>query len=129
MPAAIDPEQIPGRDLDPEAIETNAATVTSLAGTVRDTGSQVQLSWQRMAGVYEAPESATLLGLMDPVSSQATASGDGIETVGGALTAFAADVRPIKAELDALRLEAQTFVAEISGGVSVRELNPAWVST
>ena len=42
MPAAIDPEQIPGRDLDPEAIETNAATVTSLAGTVRDTGSQVQ---------------------------------------------------------------------------------------
>ena len=129
MPAAIDPEQIPGRDLDPEAIETNAATVTSLAGTVRDTGSQVQLSWQRMAGVYEAPESATLLGLMDPVSSQATASGDGIETVGGALTAFAADVRPIKAELDALRLEAQTFAAEISGGVSVRELNPAWVST
>lgn len=129
MPAAIDPEQIPGRDLDPEAIETNAATVTSLAGTVRDTGSQVHLWWQRMAGVYEAPESATLLGLMDPVSSQATASGDGIETVGGALTAFAADVRPIKAELDALRLEAQTFVAEISGGVSVRELNPAWVST
>lgn len=129
MPDPIDPTQIPGADIDPDAIEENAATIGSLATAVRDNGSQVQLTWQGMAGVYSAPESGTLLGLMDPVSQQATASGDGIETVSGALKDFAADVRPIKAELESLRIQAESFVADIDGGVSVRELNPAWVST
>ena len=128
MPSAIDPTQIPGKDIDPDAIETNASTIGTIAGAVRDNGSNVQLKWQGMAGVYEAPESGTLLGLMQPVSSQATTAGDNLETVSGALKQFAADVRPIKNELDALRLQAEAFRAEIAGGVSVRELNPAYIS-
>ncbi|TDN91324.1 hypothetical protein [Microbacterium sp. BK668] len=129
MPSAIDPDKIPGKDIDPDAIESNASTIKTIAGSIRDNGSNVHLKWQGMAGVYEAPESGTLLGLMQPVSSQATAAGDNLDVVAGALTQFAADVRPIKAELDALRLEAQAFRDEIAGGVQVRELNPAWVST
>lgn len=129
MPSAIDPDKIPGKDIDPDAIETNASTIKTIAGSVRDNGSNVHLKWQGMAGVYEAPESGTLLGLMQPVSSQATAAGDNLEVVAGALTQFAADVRPIKAELDSLRLQAQAFRDEIAGGVQVQEVNPAWVST
>lgn len=129
MPSAIDPDKIPGKDIDPDAIESNASTIKTIAGSVRDNGSNVHLKWQGMAGVYEAPESGTLLGLMQPVSSQATTAGDNLEVVSGALTQFASDVRPIKAELDSLRLQAQAFRDEIAGGVQVRELNPAWVST
>jgi hypothetical protein len=129
MPSAIDPTQIPGKDIDPETIETQAATVGTIAGSVRDNGSDVHLKWQGMAGVYSAPESGTLLGLMQPVSSQATAVGDNLDVVSAALTQFAADVRPIKAELDALRSQAEQFQAEIAGGVQVRELNPAWVTS
>ena len=129
MPSAIDPDKIPGKDIDPDAIETNASTIKTIGGSVRDNGSNVHLKWQGMAGVYEAPESATLLGLMQPVSSQATAAGDNLEVVAGALTQFAAEVRPIKAELDSLRLQAQGFRDEIAGGVQVQEVNPAWVST
>ena len=95
---------------------------------MRDNGSNVHLTWQGMAGVYEAPEAGTLLGLMQPVSSQATTAGDNLETVSGALKQFAADVRPIKTELDSLRLQAEAFGTEIAGGVSVRELNPAYIS-
>lgn len=129
MPSAIDPAKIPGQDIDPDAIDAHAATIRTIGGQVRDNGSDVHLKWQGMAGVYEAPESGTLLGLMQPVSSQATTAGDNLEVVSGALTRFASDVRPIKAELDSLRLQAEAFRAEIDGGVSVRELNPAYVDT
>ena len=103
-------------------------TIGTIAGSVRDNGSNVHLKWQGMAGVYDAPESGTLLGLMQPVSSQATTAGDNLEVVSSALTQFAADVRPIKAELDSLRQQAEAFRDEIAGGVSVRELNPAYIS-
>ncbi|MEZ3162253.1 hypothetical protein AB1K54_17215, partial [Microbacterium sp. BWT-B31] len=130
MPSPIDPSAIPGKDLDPAAIEANARTVGRIAESVRDHGSSVQTSWQGMAGVYQAPESDTLLGLMQPVSSQATETGDNLDTVSAALIQFAEDVRPIKAELDRLRAQAQTFVnTTVAHGVQVRELNPAWVST
>ncbi|MDG8251907.1 hypothetical protein OK842_11725, partial [Streptococcus pneumoniae] len=53
---------------------------------------------------------------------------DNLAEVSAALVAFAADVRPIKAELDSLRTQAQTFVDSIQGGVQVREINPAWTA-
>ncbi|CAH0203099.1 hypothetical protein [Microbacterium sp. Bi128] len=128
MPSPIDYEKIPGADINPDAIDENARTVGTISGQVADHGSNVQFKWQGMAGVYEAPESPTLLGLMAPVSSQATQVSDNLAEVSAALIAFASDVRPIKAELDALRAEAKTFVDSIQGGVQVREINPAWTA-
>jgi hypothetical protein len=128
MPDPIDYTAIPGEKIDPDAIETNAATVSTISGQVSEHGSNVHFKWQGMAGVYEAPESPTLLGLMAPVSSQATQVSDNLAEVSAALTAFAADVRPIKAELDSLRTQAKTFVDSIQGGVRVQEINPAWTA-
>nr|WP_154923594.1 hypothetical protein [Microbacterium testaceum] len=128
MPSPIDYEKIPGADIQPDAIEENALTIGTISGQVSEHGSNVNLKWQGMAGVYEAPESPTLLGLMAPVSSQATQVGDNLAEVSAALVAFAADVRPIKAELDSLRIEAKAFVDSIQGGVQVREINPAWAA-
>lgn len=129
MPSAIDPDAIPGKDINPDLIESNARTVGTVAASVRDNGSAVHTKWQGMAGVYSAPEAGTLLGLMHPVSQQATQTGDNLDAVSAALVRFAADVRPIKAELDSLRAQARSFVNFIDGGVRVQELNPAWVST
>lgn len=126
MPSAIDPDAIPGKDIDPDAIELHAGTVGTIAGQVRDHGAAVHTKWQGMAAVYEAPESGTLLELMQPVNAQATQAGDNLSVVSSALAGFAEAVRPIKAALDQLRLDAQAFRDEIAGGVSVRELNPAW---
>ncbi|MDQ1169300.1 hypothetical protein QE392_001104 [Microbacterium proteolyticum] len=128
MPSPIDFEKIPGADIQPDAIEENARTIGTISGQVTEHGSNVNFTWQGMAGVYEAPESPTLLGLMAPVSSQATQVGDNLAEVSAALIAFAADVRPIKAELDSLRIEAKAFVDSIQGGVQVREINPAWTA-
>jgi len=129
MPDAIKPDQIPGKDIDIEAIETNAASIRTIAASVRDNGAAVHTKWQGMAAVYIAPESDTLLGLMAPVNSQATTAGDNLDVVASALSQFAADVAPIKAELDSLRRQAQWFVDNtVANGVQVRELNPAWVS-
>ncbi|MBB3157817.1 hypothetical protein FHS07_001501 [Microbacterium proteolyticum] len=128
MPSPIDYDKIPGADIQPDAIEENARTVGTISGQVAEHGSNVNFTWQGMATVYEAPESPTLLGLMAPVSSQATQAGDNLAEVSAALVAFAAEVRPIKAELDALRADAKTFVDSIQGGVQVREINPAWTA-
>ncbi|MEZ3162013.1 hypothetical protein AB1K54_15970 [Microbacterium sp. BWT-B31] len=98
MPSPIDPSAIPGQGLEPDLIASHARTVGTIAGSVRDNGSSVQTSWRGMSGVYSAPESATFLGLMHPVSTQATAAGDNLDTVSAALIGFAEDVRPIKAE-------------------------------
>lgn len=128
MPDAIKVDAIPGDEIKPDVIEENARTIGTISGQVSEHGSNVHFKWQGMAGVYEAPESPTLLGLMAPVSSQATQVGDNLAEVSAALTAFAADVRPIKAELDSLRVQAQAFVDSIQGGVQVREINPAWTA-
>ncbi|MBQ9916002.1 MAG: hypothetical protein IJO71_02245, partial [Microbacterium sp.] len=107
MPDAIKVGEIPGDEIKPEVVEENARTIGTISGQVSEHGSNVHFKWQGMAGVYEAPESPTLLGLMAPVSSQATQVSDNLAEVSAALIAFAADVRPIKAELDSLRVQAQ----------------------
>ncbi|WP_278103736.1 hypothetical protein AB0870_03215 [Microbacterium proteolyticum] len=128
MPDAIKVGEIPGDEIKPEVVEENARTIGTISGQVSEHGSNVHFKWQGMAGVYEAPESPTLLGLMAPVSSQATQVGDNLAEVSAALVAFAADVRPIKAELDSLRAQAQAFVDSIRSGVRVQEVNPAWTA-
>ena len=130
MPSAIDPQQIPGKDIDPDAIETNARTIGTIAGSVRDNGSDVHLKWQGMAGVYSAPESGTLLGLMQPVSSQATQAGDNLDVGLGRADAVRRR-RPADQGGAGLAARAGRGVRRhrVADGVSVRELNPAWIST
>jgi hypothetical protein len=90
MPDAIKPDAIPGADINPDAIEENARTIGTISGQVSEHGSNVHFKWQGMSGVYEAPESPTMLGLMAPVSSQATQVSDNLAEVSAALVAFAA---------------------------------------
>jgi hypothetical protein len=117
----INPGAIPKFQGDLDALEGNAATLKGVGQGVRGTGADVHSTWQGLAAFYEAPEAAQLFGATEPVRSRAGDLGDDIGSVAGALSSYAAEVRPIAARLDALRAEASAFVAEVSGDDDWRE--------
>jgi hypothetical protein len=119
MPEHIDPAAIPGKDLDPDTIETAANQIRTIGADIATNGGTVLTSWQGISAHYVAPESETLFGVMDPVKTLAEGVGADISAARNALTTFAEEVRPIKAELDRIRAEAVSFVASIQGGVDV----------
>jgi hypothetical protein len=82
---AVDPEAIPGAGIDPDEFDAQASRIRLCADSVGDNGASLQSHWLRLAGVYEAPESETLLGLMTPVSAQATIVADNLRVVSAAL--------------------------------------------
>ena len=117
MPDHIDPAGIPGDNLRPDMVEIAASEIKTIGDEVSDQGGVVVTSWQRLAQHYEAPEAATLFGVMDPVKTNAETFGDNVDQVSSALRTYAAEVEPIKAELARIKAEAQDFVASIAGGV------------
>lgn len=129
MVMAVNPEAIPGSGIDPDQIDVHASQIRRYADSVADSGSSLEFHWQRLAGVYEAPESEALLGLMTPVSAEATTVRDNLRVVSSALQVFADEVRPIKAALDSLRADAVAFRASIAHGVSVREPAPVYLTS
>ncbi len=117
MPDHIDPAGIPGDNLRPDMVEIAASEIRTIGDEVSDQGGVVVTSWQRLAQHYEAPEAATLFGVMDPVKTNAETFGDNVDQVSSALRTYAAEVEPIKAELARIKAEAQDFVTSIAGGV------------
>ena len=117
MPDHIDPAGIPGDNLRPDMVEIGASEIQTIGDEVSDQGGVVVTTWQRLAQHYEAPEAATLFGVMDPVKTKAETFGDNVDQVSSALKTYAAEVEPIKAELARIKAEAQDFVASIAGGV------------
>jgi Tuberculosis necrotizing toxin len=117
MPDHIDPSAIPGDNLRPDMVEIAASEIKSIGDEVSDQGGIVVTTWQRLAQHYEAPEAATLFGVMDPVKTNAETFGNNVDRVSSALKTYAAEVEPIKAELARIKAEAYGFVASIAGGV------------
>jgi DNA/RNA non-specific endonuclease/Tuberculosis necrotizing toxin len=118
MTAHIDPSAIPGDQLDPDGIDTAANAMRSIGQAVSEQGGTVVSSWQGLAAHYEAPEAATLFGVMDPVKTNAETFGSNVGTVASALNDFADEIRPIKAELANLRSQAYDFVnTTVANGV------------
>ena len=117
MPDHIDPGAIPGDNLRPDMVEIAANEIQSIGDEVSDQGGLVVTTWQRLAHHYEAPEAATLFGVMDPVKTNAETFGNNVDRVSSALKTYAAEVEPIKAELARIKAEAYSFVASIAGGV------------
>jgi hypothetical protein len=117
MPDHIDPSAIPGDNLRPDMVEIAASEIQTIGDDVSDQGGVLVSTWQRLANHYEAPEAATLFGVMDPVKTNAETFGSNVDRVSSALKTYAAEVEPIKAELAKIKAEAQAFVASIAGGV------------
>jgi hypothetical protein len=117
MPDPIDPAGIPGDNLRPDMVEIAAGEIDTIGQDVSDQGGAVVTTWQRLAQHYEAPESGTLFGVMDPVKTNAETFGSNVDRVSSALKTYAAEVEPIKAELAKIKADAYNFVASIAGGV------------
>jgi hypothetical protein len=117
----IDPGAIPRFQGDVDALEADASTLKGVGQGVRATGADVHSTWQGLAAFYEAPEAARLFGATEPVRSRAGDLGDDVVSVAGTLSAYAAEVRPIAARLDALRAEATAFVQSVAGDDDWRE--------
>ena len=117
MPDHIDPSAIPGDNLRPDMVEIAAGEIKAIGDDVSDQGGVVVGTWQRLANHYEAPEAGTLFGVMDPVKTNAETFGNNVDRVSSALSTYAAEVEPIKAELAKIKAEAYAFVASIAGGV------------
>jgi hypothetical protein len=100
MTALVDSSKFPGLDIDFEAIESGASRLETVAGKVRAGGDNVLAAWRPLSSAYEAPESPTLLSVMNPVDTAATAFGNNLDTVAAALRTFVDTARPIKAAIE-----------------------------
>ena len=118
MPA-IDPELIPGANLDPDAVDDAARSLRADAVAVRDAGVDVAGAWHGLRADYQAPEADRLLSAMDPVRSETSSLGDDLDQVATALGRFAQDLRAIKSAFDVVRADASAFHARIA-------TNPEW---
>lgn len=108
-------EAIPGEDLSPAAMRTAATGLRSAAQEVREHGASAVHTWQGLSPHYEAPESAALLAVVDPVSANAHAFADAVDQVAAALDAYADEVAPIAGALRVIRTEARAFRRKIAG--------------
>ncbi|WP_225752713.1 hypothetical protein [Actinotalea sp. Marseille-Q4924] len=112
--SGINPSAIPGDELDPDAVQAAARALARDGAAVRDAGADVLDDWRGLSLHYEAPEAPRLFSVMDPVETNARRFGDDVESVAAALTAYAEEIRPIKASLAAVRSDAWAFRGEIA---------------
>ena len=112
---SINAAEIPQIEGDLDAVDGAGKSLTSAGRGFADTGSDVHATWQGLSGVYSAPEAGELFAATAPVSSDSATIGTDVGSVGSALSAYAAEVRPIQAELQRLRIQAEAFNSSIAG--------------
>ncbi|MBC2868271.1 hypothetical protein H1R13_25900 [Streptomyces mexicanus] len=96
-------------------MEKDAGALKKTASDIRDTGRDVHNDFQGLTSCYSAPEADQLFHTTLPVRDKADAFADKLETVSGALSAFAKDARPLVQRMDQLRSEAAAFRQSIEG--------------
>ncbi|MFF9160359.1 ADP-ribosyltransferase [Streptomyces longwoodensis] len=109
----INPEQIPQFTGDLAQLELDHAALKKDAGNVRDTGKDVHTQFQGLSAFYTAPEAEQLFATTKPVKDRADDFATGLETVSGALSSYATEIRPLVAKLAELKTKAQTFVNSV----------------
>ncbi|KOX13962.1 DNA/RNA non-specific endonuclease [Nocardiopsis sp. NRRL B-16309] len=103
---AINPSQIPVPRIDADELDGLGQSIKAAGAGIAESAGDIVSSWGGLSGIYEAPESETLLAAVNPVGT----AGDDIEpaatTTGDALIAFAERVRELKPRLSGLRADA-----------------------
>lgn len=121
----IDPDAIPGADLDPDSVRTGSDGLRANGVTIRDGGADVVRDWQRLPASFQITGTEALYTAMAPVGSDTAVVGDALGSIAKALDAYADACDSIKARLDALRAQAATFVSKTDSFSSHVE----WVSS
>ncbi|OLZ68591.1 hypothetical protein AV521_20845 [Streptomyces sp. IMTB 2501] len=110
-----DLSEIPEYSGDLDQLEKDAGALKKAASDIRDTGRDVHNDFQGLVSCYKAPEADQLFHTTLPVRDKADAFATKLETVGGALSAFAKDARPLVQRMEQLRSEAAAFRKSIEG--------------
>ncbi|MFB7598790.1 ADP-ribosyltransferase [Streptomyces sp. NPDC056160] len=109
----IKPEEIPQFTGDLGLLEKAYGDLKADAGHVRDAGRDVHNRFQGLSAYYKAPEAEQLFASTKPVRDRADTFASGLESVSGALSGYAAEIRPLVKKLEDLKREATTFVASV----------------
>ncbi|MDQ1045589.1 hypothetical protein [Streptomyces sp. V4I2] len=107
----LKPDQIPQFTGDLAQLETDHADLTKDAGNVREAGGGVHSQFQGLSAYYTAPEAEQLFATTKPVQERADTFADGLETVSGALSSYATEIRPLVDKLKQLKADATAFLA------------------
>ncbi|MDG4778146.1 YwqJ-related putative deaminase [Micromonospora sp. WMMD961] len=107
----INPGEIPQIPGNMELLATHAQTIKTTGVDFANTGQAVDTTWQGLAAVYEAPEAAQLFAASGPIRTVSASVGEDVQAVGTALATYATEVKEIKAQLVALKGQAEQFVA------------------
>ncbi|NYH43973.1 hypothetical protein HNR22_003700 [Micromonospora jinlongensis] len=106
----INPGEIPQIPGNMEQLATHAQTIKTTGVDFANTGQAIDTTWQGLAAVYEAPEAAQLFAASGPIRTVSASVGEDVQAVGTALATYASEVKEIKAQLAALKGQAEQFV-------------------
>jgi hypothetical protein len=109
----INPGEIPQIPGNMDALATHAQTIQATGGDFANTGQAVDSTWQGLAAAYKAPEAEQLFAATGPVRTVSASVGEDVQAVGAALATYATEVKEIKAQLAALKGQAEQFVGSI----------------
>ncbi len=109
----LKPGEIPQFRGDLDQLEIDCADLRKDAGNVRKTGEDVHSQFQGLSAYYVASEAEELFAKTKPVADRADAFAGDLETVSGALSSYATEVRPLAARLEELKARAGTFVTSV----------------
>ncbi|WP_050779677.1 hypothetical protein [Streptomyces sp. C] len=111
----INPCTIPQFTGDLDALEQDRTAIAAAASTLRDTGANVDNTFQGLAAFYSAPEAAQLFATTNRVQTESDYFADQLETAAQALGEFVVEARPIVARLKQLQSQATAFTNKING--------------
>ncbi|GCB46192.1 hypothetical protein SNL152K_3490 [Streptomyces sp. NL15-2K] len=111
--SVIKPEQIPQFTGNLPQLEIDYADLKKDAGHVRKTGEDVHSQFQGLSAYYTAPEAEQLFATTKPVKERADDFATDLETVSGALSSYATEIRPLVDKLKELKAKAVTFVDSV----------------
>ncbi|MDW4572600.1 DNA/RNA non-specific endonuclease [Microbacterium sp. M3] len=115
----IDPEAIPGTDIDCDSIEVAGTQLRASASGIESASARVQESWRPLSAVFSAPEGPALLAAIIPADTDATTYAALLTGFGDAAHTLASTVRPHVEALKVVRADAWDFVDRVAGGVVV----------
>ena len=123
---AVNVDTLPGDDVYPDLIDSNAAGLRKAGKAVAARGTRVNAHWKKLGAHYGAPETESLVAKLAPAETAAATFGTRMGSAATALEAFAEEARGIKKRAEAIRARAKTFLdGVVAHGVTKQTYIPS----
>lgn len=120
----IDPDAIPGANIDAAKVETAGTAFSTSATDVETRGGEVKTAWAKLGSSYTTPDSTELLAVMDGVETDTAALAATLQKASRFIGDYATAVAPIAKRLVELKAEAEKFVEKALKGKTVGPWDP-----